>query len=515
MNHLLLYAIAFIANAAVLVFEIAGVRFLAPYLGTSTEVWAGLIAVILGGLAAGYWLGGRLSREHLSYRTLATFLFLASASAYIAWLLRDTVPTLALSLSPSLSLTTYAILAGSVLFAPATVFLGAVSPYTVRLAISNLDSAGSLIGNFSAVGAAGSIVGAILTGMFLIPSFGLGSIILGVAVVLGALAIVAAAPSLVRGVFGVVVLFGLAGIANAAEPNIPGNVVADVDTRYSRVWVTERKGEGGGTGARYLKTDPFGVQCGMLFDTSGIREDILLFPYLKAFAVADTLIEPRRALMLGGCNYSYPRFFLKEHPGASMDVIEIDPGMTALARAWFGLVDQPGLSIIHADARTAMKNVRAAYDVIYMDAYNSFSSIPFQLTTREFFASARAALTDDGVFVANVIGALEGPYANFTGSLYRTLGEVFPSVAIYKIGVSGGTSPQNLILLATKDADVKFAERPFAYGELVALLPRGDQDVLRARGMLLTDDYAPTESLSRPLRDAATVLLSQGYALEL
>lgn len=498
-----------------LVFEIAGVRFLAPYLGTSTEVWAGLIAVILGGLAAGYWLGGRLSREHLSLRTLATFLFLASASAYVAWLLRDAVPALALSVSPSLPLTAYAILAGTVLFAPATVFLGAVSPYTVRLAISNLDSAGSLIGNFSAVGAAGSIVGAILTGMFLIPSFGLGSIILGVAVVLGALAIVVAAPSLARGVFGVLVLLGLAGIANAAEPNLPGNVVADVDTRYSRVWVTERKGEVDGTGARYLKTDPFGVQCGMLFDASGIREDILLFPYLKAFAAADTLIEPERALMLGGCNYSYPRFFLKEHPDASMDVIEIDSGMTAIAKTWFALTDDSRLAIIHEDARTALKDIRTTYDVIYMDAYNSFSSIPFQLTTREFFASAHAALTDDGVFVANVIGALEGPYANFTAALYRTLREVFPSVAIYKIGMSEGTSPQNLILLATKDADVKFKDRPFAYGEPLALLQSDTQDALWARGILLTDDYAPTESLSQPLRDAATALLSQGYSLGL
>lgn len=515
MSHLLLYTVAFIANAAVLVFEIAGVRFLAPYLGTSTEVWAGLIAVILGGLAAGYWLGGHLSRRHLSYRTLATFIFLASLSAYIAWLLRDTIPALALSVSPSLPLTTYAILAGTVLFAPATVFLGAVSPYTVRLAISNLDSAGSLIGNFSAVGAAGSIVGAIFTGMFLIPSFGLGSIILGVAVVLGTLAIVVAAPSLVRGTFGVVVLFGLAGIANAAESNLPQNVVADVETRYSRVWVTERNGEREGTGARYLKTDPFGVQCGMLFDENGVREDILLFPYLKAFAAADTLVEPRHALMLGGCNYSYPRFFLKEHPNASMDVIEIDPGMTAIARKWFALTENSRLAIIHEDARTAMKDVRAAYDVIYMDAYNSFSSIPFQLTTREFFESASAVLTDDGVFVANVIGALSGPYVQFTSALYHTLREVFPSVAVYRIGESESISPQNIILLAVKENDADFKDRPFAYGESVTRLGRDAEEALWARGMVLTDDYAPTESLSRPLRDAATALLSQGYAVGL
>ena len=41
--------------------------------------------------------------------------------------------------------------------------------------------------------------------------------------------------------------------------------------------------------------------------------------------------------MIGGGAYSYPKSYLREFPWAEMDVIEIDPALTELAKKYFML----------------------------------------------------------------------------------------------------------------------------------------------------------------------------------
>ena len=56
--------------------------------------------------------------------------------------------------------------------------------------------------------------------------------------------------------------------------------------------------------------------------------------------------------MIGGAAYTYQRDFLRNFPNANMDVVEIDPGTTDIARKYFGLKNLPNMSIIHEDGRT-------------------------------------------------------------------------------------------------------------------------------------------------------------------
>ena len=44
-----------------MIVELAAVRLLAPWFGTSLVVWTNVIAVVLLALAAGYWIGARLA----------------------------------------------------------------------------------------------------------------------------------------------------------------------------------------------------------------------------------------------------------------------------------------------------------------------------------------------------------------------------------------------------------------------------------------------------------------------
>src|SRR3954454_19668388 len=59
----IVYLTALLEGASVIVVEIAGARALAPFFGTSLQVWTAQITVTLFFLAAGYGVGGLLARQ--------------------------------------------------------------------------------------------------------------------------------------------------------------------------------------------------------------------------------------------------------------------------------------------------------------------------------------------------------------------------------------------------------------------------------------------------------------------
>src|SRR5215203_266420 len=125
-------AVVFVCGAVVMIFEITGSRVLAPYIGTSTYIWTSLIGVILGALSLGYWLGGRMA---------------------------DRVPKAE-------------VLAALILFAPAGIALGFVTPYAVKLRMGSLGEAGRTVGRLYALSTVGSIAGTFLAGFVFIPFLG-------------------------------------------------------------------------------------------------------------------------------------------------------------------------------------------------------------------------------------------------------------------------------------------------------------------------------------------------------
>ena len=106
----------------------------------STIVWANLIGVVLAALALGYWVGGRVADGHPRPSVLG-FLVLGGALAVAA------IPFVA---KPFLDRTVQGLdqvslgaVVGSffsvlLLFAPPVVLLGMVSPFAVRLAVSDV-----------------------------------------------------------------------------------------------------------------------------------------------------------------------------------------------------------------------------------------------------------------------------------------------------------------------------------------------------------------------------------------
>lgn len=494
-----LYVTAFAANAVILIFEIAGARLLAPYLGTSVEVWSGTIAVILGGMAIGYFFGGIAADKRPEQNILALLLFLAGCAALVTWALRDLIPS-QLSHAGGLPLTFAAMYMAALLFVPTTILLAAVSPFIAKFLITTLNASARVVGNINAIGTIGSIAGAVLSGAVLIPLFGLSDIFLGIAVLLILLSLLVGRANLGAKALVLLLIVGALGLAQQVRALDEG-IIADIATPYNRVWVMEQPHDG--RTLRTIHTDPFGTQCGMyVADDGTVDEEAIAFRYVRAFRTAAEAFLSKdgahRALFLGGCNYSYPRAFLTHYGKAQATVVELDPGMTDIAVRFFALLPEryPALSIVHLDARRFVRTSGDTYDIAFVDVFGSASNIPHHLTTREWYEELSGALAPDGIMVMNVIGPLAGPASDFTSSLLKTAQSAFRHAELYTLSGLSHHGVQNLILLASNDGAL-----PETLGNSGDITLSRTQAATLPEGMVFTDNYAPVEYLTYSVRE--------------
>ena len=116
--------------------------------------------------------------------------------------------------------------------------------------------------------------------------------------------------------------------------------------------------------------------------------------------------------------------------------------------------------------------------------------------TREFFTQVKSRLSDDGVFLMNVISAVEGDRAALLGHTLATLRAVFPHVEVFAESVRHES--QNVILLASVKSWKPWLEDRFYaanswQGRLTgARVPPAYLPVPRE---VLTDDWNPIDAV--------------------
>lgn len=483
--------IVFICGAATMIVELVGSRVLAPYLGTSTFVWTSLIGVVLGCLSLGYWWGGRLADRRPDAGVLSFIIFLSGAAVGTVAVI-DMPVLMAVEKSFS-DLRVGSVIASLVLFGPASVLLGMVLPYSARLKITDLSKTGATVGTLYAVSTVGSIVGTFFAGFFLISRFNNTHVLLFIAAALVILSLAVCATYLSRTKAAAAVLI-LAGIF-AAEPLaafIRPAGFADVNTDYCRIWIYEGKH---GADGRPIRVMQISNESSSAIYLDG--RDLAL-EYTKYYDLAAHFNPDfRKALMIGGAACAYPMHFLSAYPEARIDVVEIDPEQTELAKKHFGLQDDPRLRIFHEDGRIFLNRTREKYDVILGDAFRSLYSIPHQLTTVEAVRRMHAALNEGGVVLVNVISSIEGPAGQFLRAEVATFKNVFPQVYVFAITEpQNGAKVQNLMLVAVKSDKVpQFFSRD---RETNRRLERLWLDEIPRDVPVLTDEFAPVERYILP-----------------
>ena len=487
-TRLLLSIICFIAGAAMMIIEISANRLLAPVFGNSLYTWTALIGVILVAFSAGGYLGGYLSDRTKNVRLLG---WLLAGAAVLTML----IPLLNVFLAPNL--VNAGVISGPVfislfLFALPGILLGAVSPASVRFySMSGEDHhVGAAAGIISMLGSLGSFVGTFLSGFVLLSSFGVKSIFLGVGFILLVLALVAfwlarqVASVHAKASAAAVIAFVL-GLT--AKEELDASVKWQEDSFYHRITVSESGGN------RHLALDSTSEGA------MSIKDGSIVIPYQEYWQLAqlNEKLKIQSALFVGAGAFGMPEAVARLGKEVNVDVVEIDPAVISVGRRFFRLDEFPNVHAIASDARRFVATSPKKYDLIFGDAYNGIRHIPAHLVTREFFSEVRSRLTPDGVFLMNVISAVEGEKSELLGHILSTVQSVFPNVEVFGVNHSR-TDAQNVILLCSAAPWTEWLEgRILVPGSWQEKLTRSRVPVAQwpTSRPVLTDDWNPVDAV--------------------
>lgn len=204
--------------------------------------------------------------------------------------------------------------------------------------------------------------------------------------------------------------------------------------------------------------------------------------------------------MIGAGGYSFPRYMVAAYPQATVETLEIDPGVVRFNQEKLGL---PAISpiITHVgDARLFLNGANGpapqhVYQVVQGDAFNDVS-VPYHLTTREFDELVHASMTPDGIYLVNMVDS--GHEGQFVQAYTNTLGAVFKNVSIYGLNGPVGHPGHATFVIVASDAPLA---NPAVSG-WTAYAPADLAGHFRARtDRILTDDHAPVDTLLRAALD--------------
>ncbi|MDP9490951.1 MAG: fused MFS/spermidine synthase [Actinomycetota bacterium] len=385
-----LTGVVFAAGVGTLATEIGASRLLAPYFGNSTIVWANVIGLTLASLSLGYWLGGRLADRRPTPRTLG--FVVVSAACLIAIATLASRPILDFSVE-GLDRVSAGAAIGSffgvlVLFVPPVTLLGMVAPFAIRLAIKDVETAGTVAGRLYAVSTIGSLLGTFLSALVTIPAFGTQRTLLASAALIGG------SGAVLLGRRWLLLAFGLAALLFVPPGAVKAQrgLIFEDESRYQFIQVVERDGvrrlyldEGLATHSVWRKDEVL---------TGGVWDTYLTLPHVLRR-------PPVRVAMLGNAAGTAARAYARYYPDARIDGVELDPAVSAAGRRFFGMGELQNLTVHDADARAFLRRTDHRYDVIIVDAYRP-PYVPFYLATKEFFSLVRHRLTPGGLVALNV-----------------------------------------------------------------------------------------------------------------
>ena len=241
----------------------------------------------------------------------------------------------------------------------------------------------------------------------------------------------------------------------------------------------------------------FGVQS-LYMKEGGLTGMYYDYAMAAPLMVPDKPVEDMDVLILGMGTGTYATQCRKYFGDMNIEGVEIDEKITELSREYFSLPED--VKVATYDGRAFLQAVDTTYDVIMVDAYQDIT-IPFQMSSVEFFTMVKDHLKDGGVMVVNM-----NMHGNKEGDINQYLADSIANVFdnVYTVDVAGSTNRE---LFASQHSDMI----EVLSDHVENLSDAGLQNMMQrvadnssayvAGDYLMTDDKAPVELLGMQVID--------------
>ena len=499
-NKLFLYLTEFFAGMSVMAVELGASRLLAPYFSSSQIVWTIIIGTIMIAMALGNIYGGKSADkspdpDRLYGRILIAAIWIALIPVVGKYIVLGISALLIFTVSNNF-LIIAAFCACMVIFVFPLFLLGTVTPSLAKYSVDSLDDSGRTVGTLGAFNTIGSIIGTFVPTFVTIPAVGTSITFLifsGILIVLAAVYFISRKAGKRRVVAAVLIFVLCYGLGYSDSFAFwQKDLTYEGESIYNYLQVSQNDKR------VILSTNVlFGVQSVYMKD-----EDLTGMYYDYAMAaplmVPDKQVSDMDVLILGMGTGTYATQCRRYLGDMNVEGVEIDEKITQLSRQYFSLPED--VKVTTYDGRAFLNASDEKYDVIMVDAYQDIT-IPFQMSSTEFFTLVREHLNENGVMVVNMNmrGSGEG---NINQYLSDTIASVFDTV--YTVDVKGSTNrelfasndPQMLETLTAQTASVENEQ----LRELLTKVA-GSCELYVAGDYIMTDDQAPVELLGMRVID--------------
>lgn len=488
-----LVVLVFVSGLTSLALEISASRLLGAYFGTSLYIWACVIGLILIYLTVGYFIGGRLADRYPSEQLLCSLTALAAVSISILPFVSQSILqwSIASFAQVSVSIFLSSLLGSMLLFAIPVTLLGLVSPFAIRLATQAVSKSGRASGSFYAISTFGSILGAFLPVLWLIPTFGVRRTLLILGVLLFA-ASLWGLRLLWRPSFLIVLIMLVLPLGPLKD--IP-YLIYEQESSYNYIQVTQLPdgtrqlilNEGQAIHSIYYP-DQTRILTGWYWDY------FLTAPYFNAGFTSQQL---HRVAIVGLAGGTIAHQFTKVYGPVPIDGVEIDPAIVDIGRKYFDM-NEANLYVHEQDGRAFLNTTAFRYDVVAIDAFQQ-PYIPFQLTTREFFTTVRDHLSATGVVALNT--AHTNNDFRLVQAFVNTMSQIFPSVYVFNVPGTFNTE----VMATMQPTSLSTFRQNLAQFAPTSTMGQVANEMTEVSvghadgGIVFTDDRAPIEQITDQL----------------
>lgn len=518
--------VAFLCSFAGMTLELSATRLLAPVIGVSIYTWTGVIGVMLAGTCLGNWVGGLLADWGGRRCTTYTRKFIVAVCMLTAAALTVAVLMLFGYLSKNWWFDDFGLVEQVLLWTFSLFFLpmfllGTISPQLIRLTVSDVSQTGQIAGRVYAWSTAGAIAGTFATGYVLISTLGVMLTLLLTAAIPILAAVLTADPRKQgRMLYPLCAVGGI--LVGGGYMLFKSKRISDAESNYYTIRVLVAPDHTsdqhplisvvGPTAVpprdlRWMQLDHLTHSVADLNDPTYLYYEHEQIQLEAVYAAATAHPAGQRVLVIGGGGYTFPRCVKTLVTTASVEVVEIDPEVTATAVRLMGF-DPKLATSRHMDGRqfVAERATPGTYQVAMLDAVNDYS-VPYHLLTKECNDAVKRTLTSDGVYLVTVIDEV------YDGKLwkaaYHTLKETFPNVTVvFPKGQFNTEKPEEMgravIVLYASDRPLNVpdwsAARRKAASKASDVYAVPDEIVQRMlatepKPIVLTDQYSPVDNL--------------------